>query len=262
MIISFRYEKNDVHLHKFNVFAYEPSLDINDLGYVKRVNRKQLEYEYSFLIPEINFSLINNMLISSEIEAKTNFDNERLPIQLGLSTQLSVETGASIELGFEWLTAGKDDNLTRGHYSTLLDRGWSAEVVYESKEYDFGQFESELVFGLENWSGQFHTIGVTLKTTFFDNIYSDISLSQYQSGSWLNWSGDNSVDEFNFNETSIDLQMNYRFLESHEVRLRFELVAGSAIGIRLTKWAIEKFCISLIILHFLKLHSNFATNTR
>ena len=103
--------------------------------------------------------------------------------------------------------------------------------VYESKEYDFGQFESELVFGLENWSGQFHTIGVTLKTTFFDNIYSDISLSQYQSGSWLNWSGDNSVDEFNFNETSIDLQMNYRFLESHEVRLRFELVAGSAIGI-------------------------------
>ena len=51
------YEKNDVHLHKFNVFAYEPSLDINDLGYVKRVNRKQLDYEYSFLIPEINFSI-------------------------------------------------------------------------------------------------------------------------------------------------------------------------------------------------------------
>ncbi|WP_339726017.1 DUF5916 domain-containing protein [Paraglaciecola polaris] len=225
------YEKNDVHLHEFNFFVYEPSLDINDIGYVKRVNRKQLEYEYSFLIPKINSSFIKNMIISTEIEAKTNFDNENLPFQLGLSSQLSIENDASIELGFEWLTAGKDDNLTRDYYSTLLDRSWSAEVVYESKEYEFGQFEGELVFGLENWSGRFHVVELALKTNIFDEIYSEIALSQYQSESWLNWAEENFVDEFKFDEIALDLRMNYRFLESHEVRLRFELVAGDAVGI-------------------------------
>lgn len=225
------YQQDDRHLHELTIFAYGANLELNDAGYVKRVDRKQLEYEYALLFAEFNAAGIEQLLLSFEIEAKTNFANETLPLQLGLATEFSTPNEATIELAIQWLSAGKDDKLTREFNSTQLDSGWLVELVFESPEYPVGQIEAEVVYGDENWSGRFYDVTVNFKTELFSNVFSELALSQYQSASWLTWSGENNVDEFKFNETALDIKFNYRLADVHEFRLRLELVAGQAQGL-------------------------------
>jgi hypothetical protein len=223
-------EFNDTHLHDFSLFVYGDHLDVNDIGFVQRVDRKQLEYEYSYLIPNPTVEFIEQMVISSEVELKTNFVNETLPNQFGVATELFTNDGSTVELGIELLSAGKDDLLTREFNSTNLDASWSVETAYESPEYVFGQVGFEVEYGIENWSGNFREAAITLEKEIFSGLFSEIELSQYQSNSWLNWEGENNVSEFEFVETGIDIKLDYRFSEQHEVRLRLELVAGKATG--------------------------------
>lgn len=223
-------EIDDTHLHDFSLFVYGDNLDVNDIGFVQRVDRKQFEYEYSHLIPNPNVGFIEQMVLSGEIELKTNFANETLPSQIGLATELYTNDGSTVELGIELLSAGKDDLLTREFNSTNLDASWAVETIYESPEYNFGQVAIEVEYGLENWSGHFIEAAASIETEIFSGIFAKAELSRYQSNSWLNWDGENIVDEFEFSETGIDIKLNYRFSDQHEVRLRVELVAGTAIG--------------------------------
>jgi hypothetical protein len=162
---------------------------------------------------------------------ETNFDNEKLPLQIGIGTQFTSTDGAAFEVGIEWLSAGKDDNLTRDFNSTNLDDSWSIEIVYESPEYPFGQIETQAIYGTENWSGRFYEATAGLNTELFNGLFTELEISHYQSASWLNWGGENNVDEFDFTETAIDLKLNYRLTEAHEFRIRVELIAGTAVGL-------------------------------
>lgn len=225
------YQKNDVHLHEFTLFAYGEDLELNDVGFVQRVDRKQIEYEYSMLFAAFNSNFIEQLVLSFEVEAKTNFNNEKLPLQLGVSTEFSTVNDSSFEIGAEWLSKGKDDNLTRDFNSTNLDTSWLIEFVHESPEYSFGQIEAEIVYGQENWSGNFYEVAIGYNTELVTGVFSELEISQYQSKSWLNWEGENNVDEYYFTETAIDLKLNYRLTEFHEFRIRLELVAGTAVGL-------------------------------
>ncbi len=225
------YQKNDIHLHEFTLFTYGKELELNDAGFVQRVDRKQLEYEYAMLFPDLNSEFIEELTINFEIEAKTNFDNEKLPLQIGIGTEFTSTDGAAFEVGIEWLSAGKDDNLTRDFNSTNLDDSWSIEIVYDSPEYPFGQIETEAIYGTENWSGRFYEATAGLNTELFNGLFTELEISHYQSASWLNWGGENNVDEFDFTETAIDLKLNYRLSEAHEFRIRVELIAGTAVGL-------------------------------
>ncbi len=225
------YQKNDIHLHEFTLFAYGKQLELNDAGFVQRVDRKQLEYEYAMLFPDLDSEFIEELTIKVEIEAKTNFDNEELPLQVGIGTEFTSTDGAAFEVGIEWLSAGKDDNLTRDFNSTNLDDSWSIEIVYESPEYPFGQIETEAIYGTENWSGRFYEATAGLNTELFNGLFTELEISYYESASWLNWGGENNVDEFDFTETAIDLKLNYRLSEAHEFRIRVELIAGTAVGL-------------------------------
>jgi hypothetical protein len=157
-------EFNDTHLHDFSLFVYGDHLDVNDIGFVQRVDREQLEYEYLYLIPNPTVELIEQMVISSEVELKTNFANETLPNQFGLATELFTSNGSTVELGVELLNAGKDDLLTRDFNSTNLDASWAIETVYESPEYVFRQVGFEVEYGIENWSGNFIEAAAIIET--------------------------------------------------------------------------------------------------
>ena len=225
------YQNNDIHLHEFTLFAYGKHLELNDAGFIQRVDRKQLEYEYALLLPKIDSDIIEQLIFSIEVEAKTNFNNENLPLQLGIAIEFTTIDRSAFDFSIEWLSEGKDDNLTRDFNSTKLDESWSMAIVYESPEYALGQIETSVIYGAENWSGKFFEATLGLNTELFNGIFTELEISQYESASWLNWDGGNNVNEFDFTETAIDLKLNYRLSEAHEFRIRLELVAGTALGI-------------------------------
>ncbi|MEQ3657829.1 MAG: DUF5916 domain-containing protein [Glaciecola sp.] len=224
------FEINNTHLHDLTFFVYGNELEINDFGFVQRVDRKQVEYEYTYLLPTTSIGFIEQMTIAAEVEVKTNFANEMLPNQIGLSSEFVAINDALFEIGFEVQTAGKDDLLTRQYNSTNLDSSWVFETVYESPELDFGQLSFEFNYGIENWSGRFFESAISMETELLHNVFAQATVSEYRSNSWLNWEGVNVVNEYEFAESAIDLRLNYRFSEYQEIRLRFELVAGDGIA--------------------------------
>ncbi|GAC16873.1 hypothetical protein GLIP_4262 [Aliiglaciecola lipolytica E3] len=223
-------EVNETHIHSISAFVYGEHLDISDVGYVQRINRKQFEYEYTYLVNDMNEIPLEEIAFNTEVEVKTNFKNEKLPLVWGLSTEMTTTKDDLFEFGIELFTFGKDDTLTRGFNSTNIDMGWLLEGVYESRELPFGQIALEAIYGSENWSGRFSELMMSFNTEIATDIFGEFVFEKYHSQSWLKWEAENQVNEYILDELTLDVRFDYKFSEKHELRLRLELIAGKAQG--------------------------------
>lgn len=213
------------HSHEFSLFSYGKDLQLNDIGYVKRVNRKQFEYEYQYQIP--NFSaLISDITFKLETEIKTNFQNEKLPRIFGAGVELVTENEFEYQVSVELISSGFDDLTTRGNNSMLLPSAQIIEFELSSAEYDWGKYELEVELGQEGWQGDFYNLTASFQQQFNQNILLGFSLSQYNSSSWLDWDEDNTVEAYNFTEQGIALSLNYQIDDIQELRVKFETVIG------------------------------------
>ncbi len=148
-------ELNERHSHEFSMFAYGEALQLNDIGYVKRVNRKQFEYEYQYQIPVLDFGTIRDITFALETEIKTNYQHEKLPFILGGSIQLITYEEFEYQISVEHGGQGFDDLITRGHNSLLLPAFYLVELEVSSAEYNWGSFEAQIEFGTEGFRGNF-----------------------------------------------------------------------------------------------------------
>lgn len=216
------------HSHEFSVFTYGKDLQLNDIGYVKRVNRKQFEYEYQYQIPNLNLWSIRDMVFSVESEIKTNFQGEKLPYQFGFGIELVTEDEFEYQISIEHGSSGYDDFLTRGNNSLWLPTFYITELEVSSPEYLWGKLAVQFELGTEGFSGHFYNIESSIEQQFNDNLYVSFTMSQYNSDSWLEWDEGNIIDEFNFTEQGFEISANYQIADNHEIRVKFETVIGKA----------------------------------
>ncbi|MCC2605321.1 DUF5916 domain-containing protein [Planctobacterium marinum] len=221
-------ESSEQQSHEFSVFSYGDELQLNDIGYVKRINRKQFEYEYEYQIPDLDLWSIRDVTFAIETEIKTNYDSEKLPRILASSIELVADSEFEYQFGIEYGTSGFDDLLTRGNQSVWLPSFYIAELEISSPEYDWGTFSFEFELGTEGLSGAFYNAESSVEQQFSDNILVGFTLAQYNSDSWFDWDEGNTVDEYNFTEQSIELSLDYQIAGNQELRLKFESVIGKA----------------------------------
>ncbi|TLX46339.1 hypothetical protein C1E24_14315 [Pseudoalteromonas phenolica] len=221
-------EPLEQHSHEFSLFSYGKDLQLNDIGYVKRVNRKQFEYQYQYKIPNLNLWSIRDISFAVETEIKTNHQGEELPLIAGGGIELVTDTEFEYQFSVEYGSSGYDDLLTRRNNSVWLPSFYISELEIDSPEYNWGTFGVELELGTEGISGRFYNIESSIEQQFNDNIYFVVTLSQYNSNSWLDWDEDNIINEYNFTEQGIELSLDYQISDNHELRLKFESVIGKA----------------------------------
>jgi hypothetical protein len=221
----------DQHSHEFSLFSYGDGLELNDIGYVKRINRKQFEYEYKYQIPDFSSANIRDIIFSFETELKTNFQDEKLPVVIGAGAEVVTEAEFEYNVSFELISSGVDDLTTRGHHSILLPSAQTLDFELSSPEYFWGKYNLEVTVGKEGWNGTFHDITGSIEHQVSENIHLGVALSQYNSDSWIDWDEENDINEYNFTEQGIELSLNYQFDDTQEVRLKFETVIGKANSI-------------------------------
>ena len=221
----------DQHSHEFSLFSYGDDLELNDIGYVKRINRKQFEYEYQYQIPDFSSAQIREITFSFETEFKTNFQDEKLPLVIGAGAEVVTESEFEYDISLELVSSGFDDLTTRGHHSIWLPSVQILEFELSSPEYFWGKYSLEVTVGKEGWNGAFHDITGSIDHQISENIHLGVSLSQYNSDSWIDWDEENDINEYNFTEQGIELSLNYQFDDIQEVRLKFETVIGKANSI-------------------------------
>ena len=219
-------DSSEQHSHEFILFAYGDNLQLNDIGYVKRINRKQVEYQYQ--IPSFNSTHIRDITFAIETELKTNFQGEKLPAVIGAAIELVTLDEFEYQLSIEILSDGLDDLVTRGNNSLWLPSSQNLNMEVASPEYFWGKYEFELIMGKEGWSGSFYDIQAIIEQQFNESIHVSLVLSQYSSDSWIDWDESNIVDEFNFTEQGLELNIDYKINENQELRVKFEAVIGKA----------------------------------
>ena len=216
------------HNHEFSIFVYGDDLQLNDIGYVKRINRKQVEYEYEYQIPALNLWSIRDIAFVLETEIKTNYQNEKLPYVLGAGIELLTQREFEYQLYFEHGTSGFDDLSTRGHNSVWLPSFNSIEVDASSPEYLWGKLGLKLELGTEGFDGKFYNIESSIDQQFNDNTYITFTMYQYNSDSWISWKKGNFIKEYDFTEQGVEISIDYKLSENQELRLKFESVIGKA----------------------------------
>jgi hypothetical protein len=219
---------DDQHSHEFSLFTYGEDLQLNDIGYVKRVNRKQFEYEYEYQTSNINSTYIRDITIGFETELKTNFQNEKLPHLIGTGIEIVTHNEFEYQVSLELLSSGFDDLVTRGNNSLWLPSSYNLELGISSPEYLWGQYSTELSLGTEGWKGNFYNISGSIEQQFNDRFHVSLSVSQYNSDSWIEWDEGNSIDEFNFTEQGVELNIDYKISDNQELRIKLEAIIGKA----------------------------------
>lgn len=219
---------SEQHNHEFSLFSYGDKLQLNDIGFVKRVNRKQFEYEYQYQIPDLESPFIREIIFAFETEIKTNFQDETLPYVLGAGIELLTLDEFEYELSLELISSGFDDLITRGNRSMWLPSAENLEFEVASPEYLWGQYELAIALGTEGLQGYFYHAQASLAQQYSENLNIGLTVSQYNSDSWLDWDEGNMLNEYEFTEQSVELSLDYQLYDNQELRVKFEAVIGKA----------------------------------
>ena len=219
------------HSHEFTLFSYGDNLELNDIGYVKRINRKQFQYEYQYKIPNVFIESIRDITFSIDSEFKTNFQDEKLPTEIKGSIEVVTNTEFEYEFEFKFVSSGFDDLTTRGNNSIWLSSSQQIDFILASPEYFWGKYDLEIEVGKEGWSGQFYNIEASIVYQLSKHINLGIVISQYNSDSWIDWDEENVINEYNFTEQGVEFSLNYKIDNAQELRLKFETLIGKANGI-------------------------------
>ena len=105
------------------------------------------------------------------------------------------------------------------------------EFEITSPEYFWGQYEFQVTSGTEGRQGFFYEIEAGIDQQFNENLLINVSVSQYNSDSWIDWDDGNTVSEFNFTEQGLELSIDYQLDNKQELRIKFEAVIGKAKSI-------------------------------
>ena len=221
-------ELSEQQSHEFSLFNYGDELQLNDIGYVKRVNRKQFEYEYQYQIPDFNSASIRDITYVVETEIKTNQQNESLPFMVGAGVEIVTMDEFEYQVSIEFESSGMDDLLTRGNHSVKLPSTFVTEIEITTPEYSWGDLTLAIEMGKEGLSESFYSAesGIVLQVN--DNLSMKLALSQYNSDSWFDWEEGNVINEYNFTEQAIEFGVDYQISDAQELRLKFESVIGKA----------------------------------
>lgn len=222
---------NEQHSYEFTLFSYGDNLELNDIGYVKRINRKQFEYEYQYKIPNVSIEQIRDITLVIESEFKTNFQGEKLPSEIKAGLEVVTDSEFEYELELKYISSGFDDTTTRGNHSIWFESAQKINVKLASPEYFWGKYDLEIEAGDEGWDGQFYNIEASIVHQFSENINLGMVISQYNSDSWIDWDEENAISEYNFTEQGVEFSLNYQIDDTQELRLKFEALIGKANGI-------------------------------
>lgn len=227
--IKIEYAPIEVWTHELTAFHYGRDFQVNDFGFVKRVNRQQLEYktEYEWA----NFSAKDRLAEISaelEIEYKTNDQNHQLPLQTGISFEALTRNTSEFQLSLERQGKGKDDLLTRGGNPVDLPSALIFGAEYHSAEDHSFQYSVTLETGNSGFDKRFLSLEFLPSYQFGENINIGLEIGYEKTDSWLLWLRDNEINEYKNEEFSLAINLASTFRENHEFRLKLESVALKA----------------------------------
>ncbi len=228
--LTTEWQPSDDVAHTLTIFDYGEQFDVSDFGFVRRVNRRQAEYEFEKQCSELGWRGIRDAVLTFGLEKGSNAQNHALPTQIETAVEIVTDSTASWELEFEYRTDGIDDLITRGRNPVDLPATFTSTVGYSSPRSGGFSWGASLAIGREGFGEPFYEISVEPQLQLNEQINMAIEVEYVSSDSWVIHLEDNDLGDFARKELSTTLNLSAQFGERHQLSVKLESVLLEARG--------------------------------
>jgi len=224
-----QYTPNDqLNFEVSNVY-YDDTLDINDMGYLRRNDLNEWAFSFQYQrtdFPETSRTASVSWMMWNILSENTNGDD--LMDGILINRQQTMRDGSSYRIDFHFDQAGYDDQISRGNGLVYLKERYSFGLSYMTQRQGaFSKSAGIEAFqeGVENWGLQVDA-GVTWYPSDALNI--DFNLQASESRDWLIWLRDDLLASFSRSRINGNITGNWFPGEKHEIRLNTQWIAIDA----------------------------------
>ena len=214
---------------EYEFSRYDDSLEVNDLGFLRRNDLSQLRAEHTLY--QRNYAQASRLRDSAweaEVLWQRNGAGERLYGGLELTRVLRFRNAATLRSYAAVTTPTVDDRVLRGAGSVALPAQHAAGLSFESPRLGNWRFDSGLYLyqeGLHGWTRE-----LEFAPTWFIGAEFSTALSAAVSDSsdWLIWDGGSRMGQYSRRQLQLDWTLEWFPGAGHEVRLRAQYVGLDA----------------------------------
>tara|TARA_B110000971_G_scaffold14888_1_gene13747 strand:- start:138 stop:1436 length:1299 start_codon:yes stop_codon:yes gene_type:complete len=210
--------------HSLTIFNYGEQFDVSDFGFVRRVNRKQLEYEFEKLWTDLGIAGFRDATLSFGLEYGTNEQEDRLPMQIEAAIEFVTDSASSWEVELEYRTGGIDDLITRGRNSVYFPSSYASGISYDSPRYSFFSWAASVDAGTDGFQKPFYEFSIEPQLQLSDQINIAIEMEYENSQSWVIHLENNDIGEFRKKELRTTLDISAHFGTKHQLKIKLQSV--------------------------------------
>lgn len=226
----------DVWSHTLTLYQYGKNLDVNDFGFLDRANITKVEYSTEYEWPDVQRIGVSDISVEFALSTAENEQRERLPAEMLTTLVATTNENEEWELELGYHSSGYDDLLTRGHHSFEVPATTLGKLSYKTNQSERLRFDMSIAGGVSGFKGKWQEYEFVPSYQFGEFLYGELEFIYHHSDSWLLWLEDdedpNLVGEFEQHAFEFALNMAARFLERHELRIRWESIALKARALK------------------------------
>lgn len=222
------WQPEDSISHVLTLLDYGQDLDISDFGFVQRVNRQQLEYEFEKEWSDLGHPALRDATLGFGLEYGTNEQNDSLPTQFETALELVTESTALFEFELEYRSKGIDDLITRGRSPVELPSTFVGGISYESARVGIFSWGVGFDMGKDGLHEPFYEISIEPELQLTEQINVALEVEYVDSNSWVIFLEDNQLGDFDRRELTTILNISAQFGERHQFSLKLESVVLKA----------------------------------
>ncbi|WP_274055323.1 DUF5916 domain-containing protein [Thalassomonas actiniarum] len=248
------YQAYDFWSQHLTLYRYGRDLDINDFGFVERVNIAQIAYDSVYEWPKGYRAWgISDFILEFAMDYSENEQDDDLPMSAESTFVINTHDNEEWEFELEYREEGIDDLITFGFNPARIPASHGVKLSYKSDQSQDLILDMSVATGKSGLKGRWTTYEFEPSYRLNEYVALELELTYSKRDSWLislyeedeedeiedepedeggeEEDGANVLHDYRQEELSLAFNLSARFGEKHELRLKVEGVGIKAYGL-------------------------------
>ena len=216
---------------EFSLLYYDDTLDINDMGYLRRNDIE--EWYLSFKHNKTDFpadSHTASVSWTAFTQWPSNMEGVKLNKNIMMIRSQKMRSGSEYSFRFNAMLKGYDDLFSRGHGLVYLKNRFNGGLTYSTPRRGAWRKSIGVEFIQEGYEGWGAGLQGSLTWYPYEKLSIDFSLQPRWSSDWLIWLAEDQFGGYSRSNITGKVTANWFPAEKHEVRLNAQWLTINADG--------------------------------
>ena len=225
--LDVRYSPRRGMMHFASFDAFDDSIQINDMGYLRRNDFRRVRYR--MLLSKSRVGGFRDTRTFLRAGRAWNGAGQTIGAEIALNQMLMLNNFSQIRIGAALRPARYDDRGSFGNGTFRVEDTWSAELQYRSDTSRRISYSLRHDWRTENTGdGTYRRMEGSVRWRPTDRMTMGLGMQYVDRESWLLHQSDGRFTAFAANELRPNFDLNYFFSARQQLRMAFQWVAVSA----------------------------------